>query len=127
MIRFLTALSLLVATAALAACGGSSSAAGGGGGKLSLVAYPTPKEANAYLTQLFHHVPVQDKSARDAMQTFTSGKGDVLLAYENEAIAARQAGQSVDYVIPDQTILIQNPIAVTKTSSHSAAAKKFIA
>jgi sulfate/thiosulfate transport system substrate-binding protein len=87
----------------------------------------SPAQAQAYLTQLFHHVPVQDKSARDAMQTFTSGKGDVLLAYENEAIAAQQAGQKVDYVIPDQTILIQNPIAVTTSSSNSAKAKAFVA
>jgi sulfate transport system substrate-binding protein len=72
-------------------------------------------------------VPVQDKSARDAMTTFTSGKGDVLLAYENEAIAAQQAGQDVDYVVPDQTILIQNPIAVTSTSNDPTKAKAFIA
>jgi sulfate/thiosulfate transport system substrate-binding protein len=87
----------------------------------------SPAQALAYLSQLFHHVPVQDKSARDAMQTFTSGKGDVLLAYENEAIAARQAGQSVDYVIPRQTILIQNPVAVTTSSGNAAKAKAFIA
>ena len=87
----------------------------------------SPAQATAYLNQLFHHVPVQDKSARDAMQTFTSGKGDVLLAYENEAIGAQQAGQKLDYVIPDQTILIQNPIAVTKGSGNAAKAKAFIA
>ena len=57
--------------------------------------------------------PVQDKSAREALQTFVGGKGDVLLAYENEAITAQQKGEDVDYVVPDQTILIQNPIAVT--------------
>jgi sulfate/thiosulfate transport system substrate-binding protein len=84
-------------------------------------------EAQAYLSKLFHNVPVQDKSARDAMTTFTNGKGDVLLAYENEAIAAQQAGQDIDYVVPDQTILIQNPIAVTATSKNAAKAKEFIA
>jgi sulfate/thiosulfate-binding protein len=83
-------------------------------------------EAQAYLEKLFHNVPVQDKSARDAMTTFTSGKGDVLLAYENEAIAAKQAGQDIDYVVPEQTILIQNPIAVTSTSKNPAKAKAFI-
>jgi sulfate/thiosulfate-binding protein len=83
-------------------------------------------EAEDYLDKLFHNVPVQDKSARDAMTTFTSGKGDVLLAYENEAIAAKQAGQDIDYVVPDQTILIQNPIAVTSTSKNPAKAKAFI-
>jgi sulfate/thiosulfate-binding protein len=84
-------------------------------------------QATDYLNKLFHNVPVQDKSARDAMTTFTSGKGDVLLAYENEAIAARQAGQDIDYVVPDQTILIQNPIAVTSTSKDPGKAKDFIA
>jgi sulfate transport system substrate-binding protein len=83
-------------------------------------------QATEYLNKLFHNVPVQDKSARDAMTTFTSGKGDVLLAYENEAIAAQQAGQGIDYVVPDQTILIQNPIAVTSTSKDPAKAKAFI-
>src|SRR4051794_1391864 len=86
----------------------------------------SPAEAEAYLDKLFHNVVVQDKSARDAMTTFTSGKGDVLLAYENEAIAARQAGQDIDYVVPDQTILIQNPIAVTATSKDPAKARAFI-
>src|SRR3954463_6577002 len=62
-------------------------------------------QATEYLDKLFHNVPVQDKSARDAMNTFLQGKGDVLLAYENEAIAAQQAGQDIDYVVPDQTIL----------------------
>jgi sulfate transport system substrate-binding protein len=84
-------------------------------------------QATGYLNKLFHNVPVQDKSARDAMTTFTSGKGDVLLAYENEAIAAKQAGQDIDYVVPDQTILIQNPIAVTTTSKDPGKAKDFIA
>ena len=60
--------------------------------------------------------PVQDKSAREALQTFTGGKGDVLLAYENEAITAQQKGEDLDYVVPDQTILIENPVAVIKDS-----------
>jgi sulfate/thiosulfate transport system substrate-binding protein len=87
----------------------------------------SPAEAEAYLSKLFHNVVVQDKSARDAMTTFTNGKGDVLLAYENEAIAAKQAGADIDYVVPDQTILIQNPIAVTSTSKDPTKAKAFIA
>ena len=82
----------------------------------------SPEQALAYLTQFFKHVAVQDKSARDALQTFTSGKGDVLVSYENEAITAQQKGKAVDYVIPDQTILIQNPVAVTKDANDSAKA-----
>jgi sulfate/thiosulfate transport system substrate-binding protein len=81
----------------------------------------SPAEALAYLEELFtEHVPVQDKSARDALQTFSAGKGDVLLSYENEAITARQKGEQVDYVTPDQTILIENPVAVTTRARPEA-------
>src|SRR4051795_10756277 len=83
-------------------------------------------EAVDYLKALFKNVAVQDKSARDALATFTGGKGDVLIAYENEAIAAQQAGEDVDYTIPPQTILIENPIAVTKDGSGKDAAKAFV-
>lgn len=85
----------------------------------------TEKEAQAYLADLFKHVPVQDKSAREALQTFIGGKGDVLLSYENEAIAAQQAGEAVDYVVPAETILIENPLAVTVDSSSSGQAQAF--
>ena len=44
----------------------------------------------------------------------------MLLSYENEAIEARQAGTDFDYLIPDQTLLIQNTAAVTKDASKSA-------
>jgi sulfate transport system substrate-binding protein len=80
----------------------------------------------AYLNKLFHQVPVQDDSARKSLQTFAGGKGDVLIAYENEAIFAQQHGQAIDYVIPDQTILIENPVAVTSKSTHQEAAKAFV-
>jgi sulfate/thiosulfate-binding protein len=75
-----------------------------------------------YLRSLFRNVSVQDKSAREALQTFVGGKGDVLLAYENEAILAQSKGEELDYVVPDQTILIENPIAVMDESSERARA-----
>jgi sulfate/thiosulfate-binding protein len=83
-------------------------------------------QAIAYLEQLFGNVPVQDKSAREALQTFVGGKGDVMIAYENEAIAAQHANQPVDYVIPEQTILIENPIAVVAQSEHRTQATAFV-
>jgi sulfate/thiosulfate-binding protein len=86
----------------------------------------TKPQAQAKLLQLFQHVAVQDKSARDALNTFLAGKGDVLLTYENEAISAQLAGQKVQYVIPRSTILIENPIAVIRTSSNRNAANAFI-
>ena len=86
----------------------------------------TAKQAAAYLNTLFHHVSVQDKSARDALNTFLSGKGDVLLTYENEAKLALAKGQPAYYVIPKATIRIENPIAVLKTSKNKAAAQAFV-
>jgi sulfate/thiosulfate-binding protein len=86
----------------------------------------SPEQALDYLKRLFKNVVVQDKSAREALQTFSAGKGDVLLAYENEAITAQQKGQDLEYVVPDQTILIQNPIAVTKDAKNPTAAKAFL-
>jgi sulfate/thiosulfate transport system substrate-binding protein len=84
------------------------------------------QEATDYVAELFEHVPVLDKSAREALQTFSSGKGDVLLGYENEAILAQQQGEEVDYVIPDETILIENPIAVVNESKNPEKAQAFV-
>ena len=84
------------------------------------------EEALAYLKELLQHVPVQDKSARESLATFSGGKGDVLISYENEAITAQKAGVELDYVIPDQTILIQNPAAVTEKAKSPEKAKAFL-
>jgi sulfate/thiosulfate-binding protein len=82
----------------------------------------TPEEGLQYLEALLRNTPVQDKSARESLQTFAAGKGDVLLAYENEAITARQNDVPLEYVVPDETILIQNPVAVTKDAKPAAQA-----
>jgi sulfate/thiosulfate-binding protein len=80
----------------------------------------------AYLNALFANVPVQDDSARKSLQTFAGGKGDAILAYENEAIFANQNGQELEYTVPDETILIENPVAVTETSEHPDEAQAFL-
>jgi sulfate/thiosulfate transport system substrate-binding protein len=80
------------------------------------------EEGLQYLSDLLGNVSVQDESARDSLGTFLGGKGDVLLAYENEAIAAQEAGEDVEYVVPDSTILIQTPIAVTEGADDAAQA-----
>jgi len=84
------------------------------------------EEATEYLRQLFANVPVQDKSARESLQTFTGGKGDVLIAYENEVLTAQQEGEDLEYIIPDQTILIENPVAVTSESESPEQARAFV-
>jgi sulfate transport system substrate-binding protein len=86
----------------------------------------SPAEGLDFLHKVLANTAVQDKSAREALQTFAGGKGDVLISYENEAITAQKAGIDLDYVIPDQTILIQNPAAVTKDSKNPGKAKAFV-
>jgi sulfate transport system substrate-binding protein len=87
----------------------------------------TPEEALAYInTLLTKNVSVQDSSASAALQTFTGGKGDVLLDYESDALAAKTAGDAIDIVYPHQTILIQTPIAVATKSSHANQAQAFV-
>jgi sulfate/thiosulfate-binding protein len=86
----------------------------------------TDKQAQANLLKLFRNVVAQDKSARESLQTFASGKGDVLLAYENEALFARSKGQNLQFRIPRATILIENPVAVTKSSDHKTEANAFL-
>jgi sulfate transport system substrate-binding protein len=88
--------------------------------------HKTPKQANDYLKALYKNISVQDSSARASMNTFVSGKGDVLLAYENEAIQAQQAGADIAFVRPSTTLLIENPIAVLKNTQHPAEAKAFV-
>ncbi len=86
-----------------------------------------PQAGLAYVKELLtKHVKVQDKSAREALQDFTSGNGDVLLSYESEAITAQKKGEKVDYVTPADTIRIDIPIAVTKTSKNAAAAQALV-
>jgi sulfate transport system substrate-binding protein len=86
----------------------------------------SPGEALDFLRRVLANTPVQDKSAREALQTFAGGKGDVLLAYENEAITAQNAGIELDYVIPDETILIENPVAVSTESESPEQAEAFV-
>ena len=72
------------------------------------------------------NVVSQDKSARDALNTFLAGKGDVLLTYENEAILAQQKGQPVFYIIPKATIRIDTPLAVLDKSQNKPLAQAFV-
>ena len=81
-------------------------------------------EAETYLTKYYQNIVSLPSSGREATSAFTSGTGDVLISYENEAIAARQSGAEVDYLIPDTTLKIENPGAVTTTAPDSA--KKFL-
>jgi sulfate/thiosulfate transport system substrate-binding protein len=84
-------------------------------------------QATAYLTKLLKNTVAQPSSASNALQTFLSGEGDVLLDYEDDALYAQHKGEPVSIVTPPQTILIQNPIAVSTKAADPAAAKAFVA
>jgi sulfate transport system substrate-binding protein len=85
----------------------------------------TDKQATAYVQQLFSHVVSQDTSGSNATNTFLSGKGDVLITYESEALNARLQGKNVQFVIPHQTMLIQLPVAVLLNSKNRDTANAF--
>jgi sulfate/thiosulfate transport system substrate-binding protein len=82
----------------------------------------TDDDAKEFLTQILTNTIALPGSAREATTAFTDGSGDVLLSYENEAILAKQNGAEIDYVLPPDTLLIENPAAVTTTADESAQA-----
>jgi sulfate/thiosulfate-binding protein len=86
----------------------------------------TDAQATAYVQQLFKNVVSQDTSGANATNTFLSGKGDVLITYESEAINARLQGKNIQYVIPRQSMLIELPVAVLKDSKNKDKANQFI-
>ena len=56
----------------------------------------SPTQALAFIrTLLTKNVSAQPSSASQALATFTTGKGDVLLDYESDAIAAQKAGDAI--------------------------------
>ncbi len=80
----------------------------------------SPAQAQAYLKKMLQNTVAMPSSGHDATTAFESGTGDVLLSYENEAIEARQAGANFDYMVPPQTLLIQNTGATTKDATSAA-------
>ena len=78
-------------------------------------------KAKAYVHELYKHVPVLDTGARGATNTFVQrGIGDVLLAWENEALLAKQeeGGGDVEIVVPSVSILAEPPVAVVDRNAQ---------
>ncbi len=70
--------------------------------------------ARVFVTELYRHVPVLDAGARGATTTFAErGIGDVLVAWENEALlAVHELGDRVEIVVPSVSIRAEPPVAV---------------
>jgi sulfate transport system substrate-binding protein len=78
----------------------------------------TPASAEAFMSELFRHVPVLDTGARGATNSFAQrGLGDVLIAWENEAWLARKelGADGLTIVYPSFSILAEPPVAVVDT------------
>ncbi|MCC6272320.1 MAG: sulfate ABC transporter substrate-binding protein [Deltaproteobacteria bacterium] len=77
--------------------------------------FPAGSEGGAaYLAALLKRVIAMDKGARESILTFEKGLGDVALSYENEIKvgAAQSLGYPYEMVLPNSTILIENPVAL---------------
>lgn len=77
--------------------------------------YGSPDKAKLFMAKLFRNVPVLDSGARGSTTTFVErGQGDVLIAWENEALLATQklAPGKFDIVYPSVSILAEPPVAV---------------
>jgi sulfate/thiosulfate-binding protein len=81
----------------------------------------TDAQAQAFVKKLFDHVVSQDSSGSNATNTFLSGKGDVLVTFESEALNGK-----IPFVIPRQTMLIDIYGAVTKQSRHKDEVNAFL-
>ena len=81
----------------------------------ALKAYGNPQKAVEYLHALYKNVPVLDTGARGATNTFVErGIGDVLLAWENEALLALKELEpnKFEIITPSISILAEPPVAV---------------
>jgi sulfate/thiosulfate-binding protein len=72
-------------------------------------------EARNFVAHLYRNVPVLDSGARGSTTTFVErGMGDVLIAWESEALLAknRPGGEKFDIVVPSVSIVAATPVAV---------------
>ncbi|HKH93805.1 MAG TPA: sulfate ABC transporter substrate-binding protein [Gemmatimonadaceae bacterium] len=83
--------------------------------------------ARDYITKLYRNVPVLDAGARGSTTTFVErGIGDVLIAWENEALlSAKQLGpDKFDIVLPSVSILAEPPVAVNEAVAQKHSTTK---
>ncbi|WP_312487674.1 sulfate ABC transporter substrate-binding protein [Massilia timonae] len=86
-----------------------------------------PQKAAEFLGALYKNVPVLDSGARGSTTTFVErGIGDVLLAWENEALLAlRELGpDKFEIVAPSLSILAEPPVAVVDKNVDKKGTRK---
>jgi len=80
--------------------------------------------AFALLKGVQARVKVMDKSGRESVTTFERGIGDALVTYENEVLLRGMQGRPIPFVIPDATILIENPVALVDRNADRHGARE---
>jgi sulfate/thiosulfate transport system substrate-binding protein len=85
----------------------------------------SPVRAQDYLKALLSNTVAQPSSGSSSLAAFLAGTGNVLLAYEDDALAAVAAGDPVQIVTPPQSLLIENPLALTSTGVTNPSARAF--
>jgi sulfate transport system substrate-binding protein len=89
-------------------------------------AHKSKSQAVAYLRKLHSNMSVQDTSARLELTTFLSGKGDVMIDYENDIMQGAHLNPGkIKLVVPSSSLLIENPASWTLTSRARTQAKAF--
>ncbi len=78
-------------------------------------------EALAGARGLLEKAVSRPQSAAEGLAAFLRGQGDVLLAYESQALQAQEAGRDLAFVLPDPTIRVDTVVAVTKSAPVPAA------
>ncbi len=77
-------------------------------------------EALEGVERLLQNAASQPDGSAEAMAAFLEGQGDVLLAYESQAIRALEAGRDIRFLVPNQTIRVDIPVAATKGAPPAA-------
>ncbi len=85
----------------------------------------TPNQGQNYLKALISNTVAQPTSGSAALAAFIAGTGNVLLDYEDDIDAAIAAGDQIQIVTPPQTLLIENPLALTYTGVTNPSAVAF--
>jgi len=83
-------------------------------------------KAKAFVSSLYHHVPVLDAGARASTITFTKrGIGDVLLDWENEAhLALKESPGQYEIVYPSRSVLAEPPVALVDKNADKHGTRK---
>jgi sulfate transport system substrate-binding protein len=99
----------------------------------ALKKYGSESKARVFVTQLFRNVPILDTGARGATTTFVQrGVGDVLIAWENEALLTLHETSKTQFelVTPSISILAEPPVAwvdkVVKKRGTTEVAKAYL-